>query len=171
MWRRRLGLRTNRRPRQFLKRAAEGACSTSILVPNLPLGKIVRCAFPPYNSYPPKTIRITGRTGFQPVRARAGCPCYRGHKTPVPSLTAPPPTPCFGSTGFQPVLHRQDACAPGLFPNPRRGAPACAPEIEGGHLDPPLQGVGRGSGGRGGERPFPRSFLQRGFSCVIPGSD
>ncbi len=35
----------NRRPRRFLKRAGEGACSTYILVPKLPLGnRLVRQA-------------------------------------------------------------------------------------------------------------------------------
>jgi len=37
----------------------------------------------------------------------------QGSRTSAPSPTPPPPTPSFGSTGFQPVQHRQDACAPG----------------------------------------------------------
>ncbi len=37
----------------------------------------------------------------------------QGSRTPASSPKPPPPTPLFGSTGFQPVLHRQDACAPG----------------------------------------------------------
>jgi release factor glutamine methyltransferase len=33
--------------------------------------------------------------------------------TPAPSFEGPPPASVSGSTGFQPVQHRQDACAPG----------------------------------------------------------
>jgi release factor glutamine methyltransferase len=62
-------------------------------------------------------LEVCGREGFP----RAGSPCHRGitqdgkpvPPPPAPSLTPPPPTPNLGSTGFQPVQHRQDACAPG----------------------------------------------------------